>query len=273
MPTATFRIPDMDFATTLRVYERVCQRTGGALLRSRAGMLGRYMAASTQPARATGSRNPTGGTVAEKMMGQKAVRSDIAKIIDGVKAGASVMPARGQSDRLVLRYSAKRGGGEAGKVWLVDRDLYMESAAELHQFHQSRRLPSNGRVTTAGLRDQRQGRWKSRKVAITTKALRDAQMKKTIARVGFAKRGWLNAARDLSSDGMSRVPAWLRDGDAPGTGTFSGGARPFIRLTNNVAHAGKVLRPEYQQRALEGFFASLKKDLKFQIEYELAKVK
>lgn len=263
---ATFKIPSGSFARTFARWQAVTGRAGGELLRDRAGMLARYMAASTQPARATGKITPKGGTKEEQRLGQNAVADDLARIMDAPRGAFAVLPANHQPDLLVLIH---KGGKKKGEVYLIDRNLYLTDAVALSAFHQSRKI-GGGRVTRAGTYpDVGRGRWKSRQVAVTTKALRDAHFDRMKGRVGWAKAGWISAGQTVSSVGFSNVPAWIQK-PAPGNAVVNlNGPRPFLRLINGVNYSQEVLRPEYAASAIQGFTRSLEKDMKAQIEHLL----
>lgn len=102
-----------------------------------------------------------------------------------------------------------KGGG----VYLVDKNLYNASAgpAEIRQHHLKYRT-KNGRVTTAGQRDMRIGRWKSVDKLFVQKKQAEAYVKAEQAKVGTLKAGWLPAVHHfaaLSRGSTGRIPQWI----------------------------------------------------------------
>lgn len=271
---ASFKFPAGKVNGLLKKWEKLAGDSYANLLRDRAGMLGRYMAASTQPARPTGEEGPPGGTKEEQNIGINAIVSDIAMIVQRIKPSASILPARGQQERLVIRYGGKKGRknrkGErvqAGQAYIIDRDLFMTNPQTIFYFHQSKRSAATGRVSRAGAHaDVFRGRWKNREVAVTTGETRKDYVATAKKLVGWAKAGWITAARSISSVGFSKVPVWIKK-EAPGSAVANfSGSRQTLRLINGVKYSDEVLRPTYRDKAIAGFTKSLLKDIQFRVE-------
>lgn len=248
----------------------------GTLLRKRSGMLARVCAEQTQPAadRETGGQitaetvKVAANTAAARRLGEGAIKADLRRIFD-VLDGYTAEQARGSTEKLVLYKGGGRRGGDR-KAYLIDRQHYASNDASMHQFHQSRRLPSNGRVSTAGLREQRNGRWKSGATMVANRAQFNAYLKKALARVGFSKAAWITAARMIpGGEGFTKLPAWItRHHGAPGVGIDrTRGDNPHVVLVNQVPWAAKIMRPAQIDRIGRAFALLIRKDILAQIDH------
>lgn len=256
------------------------------MIRERAGMLGRYLASSTAPVAdleaskaakeseayqssaakiiAVGAGKDTitatGDSPYAKKLGQQAVMVDLKRCFD-VVAGYTVKDARGATDKLVLM----KGGGRKGtarQVYLIDRRFYATSIEDMAKFHKSK-LTARGRVSTAGLKNQTTGRWKSGDTMVCTKTMFNAYARLVMSHVGWAKSGWITAARQIpGAKGFAKIPKWMSH-PAPGSGEDGtrSGTDPYIKLTNRVKYVGDVLSPGIEQGAREAFERSLMKEL------------
>lgn len=242
----------------------------GALLRKRAGLLGRVCAERTQPVtdRDTGGQvtestvKASGTSPAARRMGEKAIIKDLRRCFDVTKGATVLGPSRGQPERTAIR-------AKNGHVYLVDTAIVAASASQMHPHHQSRRLPSNGRTSMAGFRNQKRGRWKSRELLIVPQGWWQSYSRSVFSRVGFAKSAWLTAARQIpGAEGLAKLPRWITRHAAPGRGIDrTRGADPHVVLISGVSYAQKVLTDRQLAGVGNAFGVLIAKDIRAQIRH------
>lgn len=136
---------------------------------------------------------------------------------------------------------------KSGAIYLVDRNLYRPGAgfSEIYAHHLKYRN-QNGRVTKAGQRDRKIGRWKSVDKFFTEKKTVRDYVKHVQARVGSLKAGWipaLNHWASLSRGSTGRLRGWIleqnREGSSGGMVDKSGNGSIY---SLNSAHHSKAIR-------------------------------
>ena len=157
-------------------------------------------------------------------------------------------------------YEEFNGGGKlpnfnlvklkSGAVYLVDKNFAMPgaSSAELQRIHLAHRT-ANGRVSTAGQKDRKVGRWKAKHKYFAPESVVRGYVKSVQNRVGKLKAGWLVAARHFAgkTGGKVNSSAWIdRHGDSGTyTDTVKRTGNGAAVLTNTPAHR-MAIRPSFE---------------------------
>lgn len=152
-------------------------------------------------------------------------------------------------------YPTFRGGGElpdfnmiklkSGAVYLVDKNFTLEGAGrdELAKIHAANR-GKNGRVSTAGRRDRKIGRWKAKNKYFAPRDSVLAYVRTAQTSVGKLKSGWLAAADHFQrlTGGPGMRKKWIRrhgvNGEKVNNVDKEGNGQCVI--TNNVPHANAI---------------------------------
>lgn len=236
--------------------EELSGKKAGALLRERAGLLGRVMAERTVPFEPIGDYN------AQKQSGEKAVVSSMKRTYIGPASTFKQIEAREDTKlaRAFYRLLKKGKHGEA-------RDLVASlgiASARLDWGHwdggaRHRQKRRNGTIP------------KSERPMMLMSGAKEMvrYSRQQLKRVGYAKRGWIAAARMIpGAKGFARLPAWMKSAGAPGVGTDrTRQTDPFVALENRVPYIGKLFRTGRQEQAQRSFQDLLMKDLRGQISH------
>lgn len=147
-----------------------------------------------------------------KRVGERRVEKDIRRVIYGVNGAGYVGDKQAMAnavewgvlqkceERQAVRLFAKK----SGEVYGVDTAQFIPSPdmSALGKHHKSAR-GARGRVTTAGTRDRKIGRWVWLNVVVTKEAILKRYIKAVQKAVGQAKGGWAEAFMRLGGR-MSR---------------------------------------------------------------------
>lgn len=241
----------------------VTNRSVGDIIKSRSPMLARYLATATMPiaglTNGSEGSNPDGFSKAAETLGKKAVTRDIGRVYVSPKAVTRTLAnSNGERGEAMAKGFTKflKKGDLANAKAILDRARIDASSLTILQWdggesHRKARGP-RGRVAAG------------RKPQITTdakalKAYADMRRKN----VGFAKGGWINAARSVGGVMPQRTPAWVMRHDSPGYGTdlTDDPVNPRFKLTNNVSYLTSILSENYLIKATEAFDKSLRKEI------------
>lgn len=155
---------------------------------------------------------------------------------------------------------------KSGAVFGVDRALFRPDASqdEMHKHHVSLR-GKNGRVSQAGSRDRKVGRWKFINKMFVRKPVLESYIESVKARVGSLKAGWLPALYHyaaLSNGSVGRIPQWI-SGQAIRAGSFGGNMSDRgdgSIFSVNTAHHSRAIRRDTvlyaqkkQERSMKAF--------------------
>jgi len=243
------------------------KKTVPALIKEKAGLFARYLAENTQPVDGMGGTDPDGGSLKARDLGRSAVRRDISKVYCGPGDAFSILRNKvaginGDSKPLAKAFYALLKQGRIQDA----RNLLREGGASVSidvsewdngAMHKQRRN-KKGRV----------GRSYSPTAIGDKKALK-AYIKKKTEMVGFAKAGWVNAAKQLGEKGLSKIRGWIKKHrDAPGKASDLTGdeARPRILLRNGVDYAPQTLDERQFNRTIEQFEDAVEAELKAKIK-------
>ena len=139
---------------------------------------------------------------------------------------------------------------KSGAVYLVDKNVSMQGAgpADLSRVHLANR-GANGRVSTAGRKDRKIGRWKAKNKYFAPRASVLSYLASVQKRVGTLKAGWLAAARYFASKTGGKVSSatWIdRHGDlGSSSDSMRADGNGEAAMINNVPHAS-ALRPSFK---------------------------
>lgn len=262
--------------------EALCGKPQKKMLQERAGALGRYFASATIPvadadasANASavqsfnagkavtvgvsiekGTTNVTGDSKHAKDVGQSAVRRDIrrvyvspSQVFRDIREKEGLKPAR--------RFYKLLADGKLLEASLFLNQLGMKSRyLEIIPWDEGARHKQ---------RRNRRGRINSgNRPAIVTMGKKLADyMKEVMRRVGWAKSGFITAARQIpGAKGFSGLPVWMRL-PAPGVGIdhTDDPDNRYIILENRVPFVADLVEESTINRAQAAFEASMLKEL------------
>jgi hypothetical protein len=250
----------------LRDFREATGKPMGAFIADRSGAMGRYFAEATQPIAGLGASDPMkdqpdGFSIKAKQLGWAAVTRDISRVYSPPsKTYNDIQERHGQ--RLAKAFTAliKSGHYEDAKAMLerlgmrgAMLDIITFDGGALHQ----RNRNSRGRVNEG----------KKPVIVANPEALKHYVMK-IKKRVGWAKSGWITAAKQIAkSRGYAGLPTWMRQ-PAPGSGTdrSMNKENPHVILQNLVRYMGDLVPERYITRANTAFEESLEKELKIILE-------
>lgn len=232
-------------------------KSAGVLLRERAGLLGRVLAERTVPFQ------PIGDYAGQRETGVKKVEAGVASVyVSGAK---------------VFEEIKRKIGERAAKAWLkllktdpAKADALMQQAG-LQASNLKIMAFDGGAAHRAAMPIiARRGRNNRPPLVIADTKSLNAYRRKQSAHVGWAKRGWIAAARQIpGAKGFSRLPAWMKRDGAPGLGIDETRKtdNPSVTLNNRVPYISKLLIPKRQAQAFRAFEGILVKDLRQQINH------
>ncbi|MEQ1861895.1 MAG: hypothetical protein ABMA13_18405 [Chthoniobacteraceae bacterium] len=228
----------------------LAQLTGkkpGRLVRERSGAVARYFAEATYP---------RGKDLAAKQEGQAAVWRDVGSVYigpsstykylvneHGRKVAGAFYAKLKNGDLAGARAMLQKLGLSAGRLSLMEWD-----DGALHRKMRN----SRGRVNRG-----------VKPVIVSDAKSLKAYFKKIVKRVGWAKSGWITAARAIPGAKIGALPVWMKQ-PAPGRGIdrTQGADDPHVALFNDV----KYLDDLVPQRAIDGAQDDFEKSLLKEIE-------
>lgn len=237
-------VKDDNLAQLWDTLATVTGSTVGELMRERSGMMGRYLASATQPVVVDGE-NSTGDTNAARKIGQRAALRTLRQMFTRVRAFAAV---RGRTD--LVRVTAM-----SGKTFYAERPKCIADAKQLQVIHRQHRRFGGKKPSQNGF--------------LVLSTIYDSYEKTIMARVGWAKSGFMSAASAIpGAKGLTQVPAWMRQ-PAPGSADdrTDNESNPTFFLTNDVPYVSEILSDRYLARAESSFETSLASELRRRIRY------
>lgn len=252
------------------------------MLRERAGMMGRYFASATQPvADAEASANAsavasfesgaatvvgvavqgsvasaTGDSKFARQLGLDAVRRDIRRVYIPIQVVYGEIK-RKVGERVAKAYAAvvRKDPARAAELLKI---------SGLNAQHLSFIEGFDGGTLHRKLRNRR-GRINSRNqpVIITDAKALNAYIKYVEGHVGWAKSGWITAAKQIrGAKGLTKLSAFMKL-PAPGIGTDrTDTVDPHVILSNGVRYAADLVSSRDIVRAQTAFEESLMQELK-----------
>lgn len=246
-------------------------RSAEEVIVMRAPMLGRYLAAYTQPVadKDTGgaidlkSANFDGTSKKARQLGQAAVQRDLLKVY---KPLVSIFEA-------VLK---KKGPGVAAVVWSFIKKNKTRELQELLQkigFSDVMVSFDGGALHRARKRRGRVPGKPNPMYVGDVKAL-EKYVKLEKGQVGFAKSGWVKAGDAVpGGQGAGKAPAWMRQ-NAPGLARVGKDADgPYVTLVNAVSYVSEIMSNRTYLLGLNQFVKSLEKEVASVFAYVIAKEK
>lgn len=164
-----------------------------------------------QPPNALGSKPRLSDPEIESMnarnVGLRRVAKDFKKVIYGFRGAQVALADLGRAidwgvmQRCEGKQAIRVFARQDGTVYGVDTANFMPNASadQLVKFVNSKR-DKRGRVTNAGQKDRRVGRWRWMDVAVTSEAHRDQAIKEQQKHVGEAKGGWAVSLVELGGN-------------------------------------------------------------------------
>ena len=242
----------------------------GQIIKERAVMMGRYLAEITPPiVRAQGptltgdNLEVDGGSIQARNLQRFAIRRDTKRTYIGARAiFKRLNDSNGETGKAQAKqfWKAVKGGqlGEARDIMrasgIKDKDaplIQFDDGAALRKGRTKQGKVNAGRKPT---------------IVLDMKALAE-YTKKIEKRAGFTKAGWINAAAQVSTVGMSRVKGWIKvHTNAPGIGEdrTSNTAFPAVYLTNSVPWINETLSARAIGLADRFFLNNLAKEVETQ---------
>lgn len=220
--------------------------TVGELMRERAGMMGRYLASATMPVVVDGEAT-TGDSNAARKIGQNAVRRELRQMFIRHR-GTTPRPHRWRKDLFFYKNAA----GYPNVAPL--RPVITDEATLKATHHQHRRFGGKKHAQTGFL---------------VLASVYDAYEKKVLARVGWAKSGFMSAAADIpGAKGLTQAPKWMRQ-PAPGSADdrTNNETNPSYFLENDVPYVSEIFSARQMARAEDRFERSLTEELRRRIRY------
>lgn len=220
----------------------VLGKNTGEVIRGRTPTLARYLASATMPVdvagiEAGGFRDGTAGTRSStRKMGQAAALGELGEMFTEVR---SFTPHPQRSDLAIVT-------AKTGRTFLAALEKCVGDAARLQEIHRRDRRFSRRKPASTG--------W------LAPTAILKPYRAKIAGRVGYAKSGWFNAALPF---GQARVPAWMRQPDAPGRSRDHSRSRTYayVDLINAVPYADTILTSRHYLGAIAAFGRALEKEV------------
>lgn len=262
------QLDDVGVMKAFKDLGELCRKDAATIIIEHAVMLGRYLAESTAPFTETtkqpGVATPEelrrfdGGSKDARKAGENAVSRDIGRVYKSSHLARDQMKKRGpEGEAMAKAFGGMLRRGEVGKAQeLLKRSgipmrglqLAMFDGGEMHR----RKRNARGRIN-AGTAPTLIMDWGKIK----------KYQKIIIANVGYAKSGWVNAARQISTRGIGQINGWIKS--KPGSGTGIDATRntnyPTIYLTNNVPWVKRAMPVSFMENAHESFGRSIKKEV------------
>lgn len=243
-----------------RLFEKLAEFTGKTvpqLIREKAGLMARYLAENTQPVDGMGGTNPDGGSLKARDLGRGAVRRDLARVYVG--GGTAASKIKKLAPNLLKAYWWAMKQGMSAEAERISKLAHVPLAVrDWDHGARHRQLRNNrGRI----------GKSNDPQVIDDKKSLR-AYLKLIEDRVGWAKAGWITAAKKIGTKGLSKVRGWIKNLPAPGAAQdlTNDENRPRIILTNRVKYASRALNQTQFDRTAQQFENAIVAELKAKLK-------
>ncbi len=229
-----FSVDMQSFGSQLARLAMASRRTNKEVLIQQCRIMAVDLIRSTPP---TGNRPLTESFAAQKKKGEMSVDRDITRLfqpLTTIRAVLDPMPRRGhyKPSRLdYLKHLAERGQFQELSEAMFDMQITDERvpivAAITTEEYRAEWMLFATRGTVSAKRARRTLVWDSSALAVVRE-----EVKK---RVGWAKAGWMPAARHLQA---KRLPAWITDKNAPGgfIDDTNDADEPAFTFINNVKY-------------------------------------
>ncbi len=200
-------------------FAAVSRKDLGEAMRQAGGTMVGQLIGVTPPAHAETLSDTGGVTLAAKKAGEARIAADIAKLFPTTK----------------LKDDAVIGMVENGHKWVAANGRtypvseFANTEADLKRIHKAARNPRTGRTSAAY----------GANMAVTRTQIRKAYIAAEKKKVGLLAAGWLNAARELQTNGRY-IPQWIkRHGAGPGGADVrEANGKVGIRIYNSNAWFG-----------------------------------
>lgn len=243
-----------------------------AIIKDRAVMLGRYLAEITPPVvklpgplREGEQERFDGGSLAARNLQRFAIKRDLKRTYIGARAIFKQLNDQSAGDV---------GKAMAKKFWKAIRKSDIADARRILTWSgiSAKSLTigpwdDGARHRTLRNKSGRVNKNNAPVIVIDPKALTE-YTKKIEKRAGFTKAGWINAASQVSTVGMSRVKGWIKvHTSSPGSGVdrTSNTAFPAVYLTNAVPWIDRCVSAKTIGMAETFFLNNLAKEVETQM--------
>jgi len=220
----------------MKAYQRVCGKEVKQLVHNGARLCCVELARVTQP---------YGTGKDAKTIGEAAISKDIQSITKPLNdywlGQFEELFESGDDSRSLRR--------KDGSIWLRQTDKLVKTEEALHDFHQSKRLKSNGRTSKAGLQGDRTfGQSRGRDIAVVSIGILKKYIKLTQKKVGIAKAGWAAVALLCKADvraPLRGIPQWVTRNMISGAGSVNdknaSGLGWEVVLENKIRYSRRTL--------------------------------
>ena len=261
-------LDDVGVMQAMRDLGELARKDAATIIIEHAMMLGRYLAESTAPFTETtkqpGVATPEelrrfdGGGKEARRAGEAATARDIGRVYKSSHMARDQMKQRGaEGEAMAKAFGGMLRRREIGAAQeLLKRSGIPMRGLQLAMFdggEKHRRMKSSrGRIN--------QG---TAPTLIIDFGMIPKYQKIIIGNVGYAKSGWVNAARQISTYGLGQINGWIKNKPGSGTGidATKGTNYPTIYLTNNIPWITKAMPVSFMANAHESFGRSIKKQV------------
>ena len=245
----TMTINDADFSYQLKRYALAQQISFAKAIKQQGRLVAVNLAFQTQPF----------GDEKGRAQGENAVRSDlipkqgsnkgIFKPLNKFWLQEAIRMKQYAPENFVRRFTNKDG-----QVWLSEEDFILTSKGAMKDFHQSMRTRDRKRTTMAGAYTRDIGRHKAGNRGIVDKDQMMNYVKQVQKKVGIAKAGWADCAKQLG--GSRGIPQWVTRHAGKRAAGFvvdksNAQDEQYVQLENKVPWIDKCLNSGQIQRALD----------------------
>ncbi len=240
-------VDDSDFSYQLKRYALARRISFAKAVKQQGRLVAVNLAIQTQPF----------GTDKGKALGEGAVQSDliprkgIFKPLNPFWMGEAKRMQQFDPESFVRRFTDKNGN-----VWLSEQDKILTTQGAIKSFHQSMRTGSGRRRTSqAGNRTRDIGRTGAANRGVVDKDNLTNYVKTVQKKVGIAKAGWADCAKQLG--GSRGIPGWVtRHAGKKAKGSVqdnskASGDDQSVTMTNSVPWIDQCLNSGQIQAALD----------------------
>lgn len=197
----------------------------------------------------------------DKKIGENAVSYDLNKIFLSIDS----------RDRLenikMAGLPATIFRAKSGAVYGIEQGLVSLSGSEMPRHHEKYRSKSTGRVSSAGQRDRKIGRWKFINKMAVTKSSFNRYLHKKQKDVGKLKASWVRPLKIYQQKvgGRASVPGWINKHASvyPATISETMAGQNLVSIT--VINSANMIRRKIDASALSSAMRTRQKDLNGQV--------